>query len=86
MAEATTVAQESFNNIRTVRSFAQEPKEVERYSSAINKTLETGLRKSLAYGSWAGGIGLLMYGAMIIVLYVSLIYQYHTMFIHASNS
>ena len=71
LAEATTVAQETFNNVRTVRSFAQEKKEINRYSEAVNKTLEEGMKKALAYGSWGGGIGLLMYSAMLGVLYVS---------------
>lgn len=69
LAEATTVAQETFNNVRTVRSFAQEKKEISRYSEAVNKTLEEGMKKALAYGSWGGGIGLLMYSAMLGVLY-----------------
>lgn len=69
LALSTTVAEETFGNVRTVRSFAQELKEISRYSDAVNETLKTGGQKSIAYGSFAGGITFLSYVAIVIVLY-----------------
>jgi ABC-type multidrug transport system fused ATPase/permease subunit len=69
LAAATSIAEETFGNVRTVRSFAQEKKEITRYSDAVNTTLRTGGQKSVAFGSFAGGIFFLSYVAIAIVLY-----------------
>jgi len=42
------VAQESFGAIRTVRSFAQEDYEIERYSEKVNETRSLGLKQAVS--------------------------------------
>lgn len=69
LAGASTVAEEVFSNIRTVRSFAREDGEVDRYSVRVNEALEMGRRMGLAYGSFQGAISFAAFGAISLVLW-----------------
>lgn len=69
LAAGGSVAGESLGNIRTVRSFANEEKEISRYAEKINKSYDFGKRRSIAYGSFASGVGLLAYLAIAMVLW-----------------
>ncbi|CAA7393412.1 unnamed protein product [Spirodela intermedia] len=55
-AVASSIAEESFGAIRTVRSFAQEDFEVSRYSEKVDETLKLGLRQAKVVGLFFGGM------------------------------
>lgn len=50
LANSASSAEETISAIRTVRSFSQEPKAVDEYSDAINKSYVAGKKLSLASG------------------------------------
>ncbi|KAJ3705981.1 hypothetical protein LUZ61_009686 [Rhynchospora tenuis] len=55
-ALASSIAEESFGAIRTVRSFAQEDHEVSRYSEKVDETLKLGLKQARLVGFFSGGM------------------------------
>ncbi|XP_078430147.1 transporter associated with antigen processing protein 2 [Wolffia australiana] len=55
-AIASSIAEESFGAIRTVRSFAQEDYEISRYSEKVDETLKLGLRQAKVVGLFFGGM------------------------------
>lgn len=57
LAEATDVAQEKLSNIRTVRAFAQEEKEVTSYLKSVNKVMQMKFKEAMAYGVFYGTTG-----------------------------
>ncbi|MCD9639515.1 hypothetical protein HAX54_024097 [Datura stramonium] len=50
-ALASSIAEETFGAIRTVRSFAQEDYEISRYSEKVDETLKLGLGQALLHPS-----------------------------------
>ncbi|KAK9823789.1 hypothetical protein WJX72_005523 [[Myrmecia] bisecta] len=68
-AEASTVAEECFGSIRTVRSFAKEQAACERYDKAINRTLSYGLKSARASGVFFGFNFTVATGAIVCVLW-----------------
>ncbi|KAJ0763703.1 putative bacterial ABC-type protein transporter [Helianthus annuus] len=55
-ATATSIEEEFFGAIRTVRSFAQEPYAISTYSEKVNETLKLGLRQARVMGLFSGGM------------------------------
>ncbi|XP_010937747.1 ABC transporter B family member 25 [Elaeis guineensis] len=55
-AVASSIAEESFGAIRTVRSFAQEDYEISRYSEKVDETLKLGLKQAKVVGLFSGGL------------------------------
>ena len=55
LAEATQVAEESMSAVRTVRAFANEPRQEAAYGEKVNATLVLGIRAALASGLFNGG-------------------------------
>ncbi|CAF1404125.1 unnamed protein product [Didymodactylos carnosus] len=58
LAHATDVAEERFANIRTVKAFSQEMKEIRLYNKKIGDVLELKFKESLAYALFYGMTGL----------------------------
>jgi ATP-binding cassette subfamily B (MDR/TAP) protein 10 len=54
LAAAMQVAEERIANIRTVKSFSQESREFDMYSSKIQNVLQLAYRESLARGIFFG--------------------------------
>ncbi|MFZ5477097.1 MAG: ABC transporter ATP-binding protein [Myxococcota bacterium] len=69
LADANAVAEESLGSIRTVRSFAREEGEVERYASRVDRAFDMGRKLALAYGSFQGAGGFAAYAAIALVLW-----------------
>ncbi|MDP2312017.1 MAG: ABC transporter transmembrane domain-containing protein [Pseudomonadota bacterium] len=69
LAAATTVAEETLGNIRTVRSFAREELEVERYGARVDESFALGRRLALTYGTFQGAMGFAAFSAIAIVLW-----------------
>ena len=58
LASATQVAEERISNVRTVRSFAQESREMKTYKNSIDNVLEMTYKESLARALFFGMTGL----------------------------
>jgi len=69
LARSTDVAEETFQAVRTVRSFAREPQEVARYEVAVDEAYHLAAQRALAYGVFQGGLGFAGYAALAIVVW-----------------
>ncbi|XP_032804421.1 ATP-binding cassette sub-family B member 10, mitochondrial isoform X2 [Petromyzon marinus] len=69
LAEATQVAEERIGNIRTVRSFAKEELEMQKYSSKVNYVLQLAYKEALARAGFFGATGLSGNLIVLAVLY-----------------
>ncbi len=69
LAAATTVAEESLGNVRTVRAFAREDAEVGRYRKEVDTAFDMGRRTAAAYGMFQGFGGFVVTGAVAGILW-----------------
>ncbi|KAL9980932.1 hypothetical protein ACROYT_G009574 [Oculina patagonica] len=69
LAAASTTAEESIGNIRTVRSFSQERKAMDNYKLDIDKSYNVGAKLALASGLFQGVVGIIGQGAVVLVLW-----------------
>ncbi|XP_041457068.1 ABC transporter B family member 27-like [Lytechinus variegatus] len=69
LGDAGTAAEEALSSIRTVRSFIGEPKAIQSYEKEIDKSYFFGKRISAANGVFNGIVGLVMQGAIALVLW-----------------
>uniref|UniRef100_A0A0E0P1H3 ABC transporter n=1 Tax=Oryza rufipogon TaxID=4529 RepID=A0A0E0P1H3_ORYRU len=67
-AVASSIAEESFGAIRTVRSFAQESHEVLRYGEKVDETLKLGLKQAKVVGMFSGGLNAASTLSVVIVV------------------
>ena len=76
LARASEVAEETISNMRTVKSFAKEKFEMERYYKEVDESYRLGKLKSFAYGGFSGGATffilisfgcVLLYGGYLVV-------------------
>ncbi|PWA97737.1 ATP-binding cassette sub-family B member 10 [Artemisia annua] len=67
-AVASSIAEETFGAVRTVRSFAQENYEVSRYSEKVDETLKLGLQYAKVVGLFFGGLNAASTLSVIIVV------------------
>ncbi|TVT97859.1 hypothetical protein EJB05_56871, partial [Eragrostis curvula] len=67
-AVASSIAEESFGAIRTVRSFAQEPHEISRYGEKVEETLNLGLKQAKVVGMFSGGLNAASTLSVVIVV------------------
>lgn len=54
LAEATQVAEERIGNIRTVKAFSQEQREIQTYADRMENVLDLAIKESLARGIFYG--------------------------------
>uniref|UniRef100_A0A0D9VZ56 ABC transporter B family member 25 n=1 Tax=Leersia perrieri TaxID=77586 RepID=A0A0D9VZ56_9ORYZ len=67
-AVASSIAEESFGAIRTVRSFAQESHEILRYGEKVEETLKLGLKQAKVVGMFSGGLNAASTLSVVIVV------------------
>nr|XP_043626692.1 ABC transporter B family member 25-like [Erigeron canadensis] len=67
-AVASSIAEETFGAVRTVRSFAQENYEISRYSEKVDETLKLGLQYAKVVGIFFGGLNAASTLSVIIVV------------------
>ncbi|KAL3716601.1 hypothetical protein ACJRO7_008217 [Eucalyptus globulus] len=67
-AVASSIAEESFGAIRTVRSFGQEGFEVSRYSEKVDETLNLGIKQARLVGIFFGSLNAASTLAVIVVV------------------
>lgn len=54
LADATQVAEERISNIRTVKAFSKEDREMKTYQGKMDKVLQLAMTESLARGVFFG--------------------------------
>jgi ABC transporter fused permease/ATP-binding protein len=69
LAASTVVAEETISGVRTVRAFAREAQEVERYTTAVMASFEVARRRASVIAALRGLIGFGGYGAIAAVLW-----------------
>ncbi|MEQ8676078.1 MAG: ABC transporter ATP-binding protein [Aggregatilineales bacterium] len=69
IALSTTVAEESFQNIREVKSFVREPYEINRYNGAINRAFDAAVRLLRIRAVFGPLIGFLAFGGLSLILW-----------------
>ena len=69
LAESTEIAEETLASVRTVRAFAREDAETERYASAVQRSYRLAAKRALAYGGFNGTAGFAGYAALALVLW-----------------
>ncbi|KAK1419850.1 hypothetical protein QVD17_29231 [Tagetes erecta] len=67
-AVASSIAEETFGAVRTVRSFAQENYEISRYSEKVDETLKLGLQYAKVVGLFFGGLNAASTLSVIVVV------------------
>ncbi|KAL6584105.1 ABC transporter B member 25 [Orobanche minor] len=67
-AVASSIAEETFGAVRTVRSFAQEGYEISRYSKKVDETLNLGLTQAKVVGVFFGGLNAASTLSVIVVV------------------
>ncbi|KAL6497335.1 ABC transporter B member 25 [Orobanche gracilis] len=67
-AVASSIAEETFGAVRTVRSFAQEGYEISRYSEKVDETLSLGLTQAKVVGVFFGGLNAASTLSVIVVV------------------
>ncbi|CAN4088352.1 unnamed protein product [Withania somnifera] len=67
-AVASSIAEETFGAIRTVRSFAQEDYEISRYSGKVDETLKLGLGQAKVVGLFSGSLNAASTLSVIVVV------------------
>jgi ATP-binding cassette subfamily B protein len=70
LGNASGVADESLSNIRTVRSFAAEPVESDRFLQALDKALDIAKKKISLVANFMGAMSLLGSSAIILILWL----------------
>ncbi len=69
LAASSAVAEEAIGNVRTVRSFAREPAELERYGKKVYEAFSLGRELAKLFGLFQGALGFLGSVAIIAVLW-----------------
>lgn len=69
LADSTEIAEETIGGVRTVRSFAREQAEIDRYGAAVDRSYRLAAKRALALGSFNGLMGFAGYGAIALVVW-----------------
>ena len=69
LAEATAVAEETLSGVRTVRAFARESAEIERYGSAVERSYALARQRARLGATFQGAVSFAGYGAIAAVLW-----------------
>jgi ABC transporter fused permease/ATP-binding protein len=69
LARSSEVAEEALSGIRTVRAFAAEEQEMERYAGRVSKAFELVRKSIVVTGSFTGAVTFAIYGALSLVLW-----------------
>ncbi|XP_067053571.1 ATP-binding cassette sub-family B member 10, mitochondrial-like isoform X2 [Acropora muricata] len=70
LAKSTEIAVERISNIRTVKVFGQEFKEIERYDASIDDVFQISEKEAFARAAYTGLIGLSFKVTILLVLYI----------------
>jgi len=70
LAESSAVAEETLGGIRIVKSFAREDYEMGRFGGKVAALFQAAMRRTRVYAILGPAISLLMYGSLILVLWI----------------
>ena len=70
-AGMTTVAEESWSNVRTVKAFSNEGHEVRKFSTDNETVYDLGREKAWYQSSFGLLVQIMLYGSMVAIIYVS---------------
>ena len=68
-AKATSIAEEAFSNIRTVKAFATEDRECNMYSETNNEVFKYARKAAIAYGLFSFAMQFIMFGSLDALVY-----------------
>ena len=72
----TTVAEESFSNVRTVKAFSNEVEETAKFDKGNDSVFVLGRKKAIYQGFFSFGVQVFLYGGMSGIIYLSsVLYQ-----------
>ncbi|QSQ20151.1 ATP-binding cassette domain-containing protein [Pyxidicoccus parkwayensis] len=69
LADSTNVAEEDLSGIRTVRSFAAERNELERYGAAVDRSFSLARERTRQSAIFMGAVSIAGYGGIAVVLW-----------------
>jgi len=69
LADTTSVAEEALGAIQSVKSFAREPFEIQRYNSAVNSVFSTARRKAIFSNLFWSSVSVVFMSTMIIIFW-----------------
>jgi ATP-binding cassette subfamily B protein len=69
IAASNVVAEETIAGIRTVRSFARESHEKDRYEKAVDRSYRLAVKRAFAVGGFRGFINFVGYGAVTLIVW-----------------
>ena len=69
LAEASAVVEETVSGIRTVKSFAREEHEINRFGNKVTTLFKAAMQRARVYATLGPLISLLMYGSLALVLW-----------------
>jgi ABC transporter fused permease/ATP-binding protein len=70
LGQSTEIAEEVLSSIRTVRSFARERAETDRYAAAVDRSYRLAAKRALVYGSFTGVLTAVGFGAIVLVVWM----------------
>jgi len=74
-SQLTTVAEESWSNVRTVKAFSNEREEINKFEVDNGVVFGLGRQRAILQGIFGLVVQILLYGSMVAVMYVaSLLY------------
>lgn len=83
----TTIADDSFGNIRTVKAFSNEEEEIRKFNAGSTLVYKIGKKKALMNAVYGFLCQLCLYSAMVVIIYVaSLLYKANKISIGAVTS
>lgn len=68
-AKASSIAEEAFSNIRTVKAFATEDRECNNYTEHNNETFRYARKAAIYYGIFSFGMQFIMFGSLDALVY-----------------
>lgn len=86
LAKANQVATETFSYVKTVKCFANEDGETEKYRAQLDKTYALNKKEAAAYASsmWANSVSRL-HACIIIIICIIPLYYYTILFISGES-
>jgi ATP-binding cassette subfamily B protein len=70
LGKSTEIAEEILSSIRTVRSFARERAEADRYGHAVDRSYRLAAKRALVYGVFTGMFTVAGFGALALVVWM----------------
>jgi ABC-type multidrug transport system fused ATPase/permease subunit len=67
----SNVADEAFGNVRTVKAFANETSEVEKFSIHNSDVYNVSCTRAIWYGFFVFMVQVLLYGSMSAIIYIA---------------